>query len=168
MKVADIQVGGFYHDGKAGVREVLSIGPDGSGMDRVEYRLLAAKVTQEYSYAKQRMVSIIGSTTSCHLTSFAAWAKTVLSKDECTDLLNTMDARRIKLSPGELAFMVSALDEAGGVITKGTAITFDPTEGRAVSGLEKKGLVVRLAGEVEITILGAAWFKNMDQARAAN
>ena len=167
MKVADIQVGGFFHDSKAGVREVLAIESDGAGMERVTYRILSAKVMQEYSYVEQRMVSVIGSATSCHLTSFAAWAKTVLSKDECADLLNSMDARRIKLSPGELAFMESALDEAGGVITKGTAITFDHTEGRAVSGLEKKGLVVRLTGEVEVTILGAAWFKNMVLARAA-
>lgn len=157
MKVADIKVGGVYHDGKDGIREVQSI-----GIVRVTYRILAAKATQEYSYDEKRMVSVIGSTTSCHLTSFAAWAKTSLSEKECTDLLNSMDAKRIKLSPGELAFMKSALDEAGGAITKGTAITFDNTEGRAVSGLEKKGLVVRHTGEVEVTILGAAWFRNMD------
>ncbi len=168
MKVADIQVGGFYHDGKAGVREVLSIGSDGAGMDRVAYRILAAKVMQKYSYSEQRMVSVVGSTASCHLTSFAAWAKTVLSKEECTDLLNSMDAHRIKLSPGELAFMKSSMDEAGGAITKGTAIAFDHMEGRAVSGLEKKGLVVRLTGEVEVTTMGAAWFQNMAQARVVS
>lgn len=168
MKVADIKVGGFYHDGKDGIREVLSIGPDDAEMVRVIYRILAAKATQEYSHDKQRMVSVIGTSTSCHMPSFAVWAKRGLSKDECADLLNSMDARRVKLSPGELAFMESALDEAGGVITKGTAISFDHTEGRAISGLEKKGMVVRFIGEVEVTTLGAAWFKNKAEVLAAS
>jgi hypothetical protein len=32
-------------------------------------------------------------------------------------------------------------------------------EGRAVSGLAKKGLVVRHVGEVELTALGATWLR---------
>lgn len=164
MKVADIKVGGFYHDGKAAVREVLAIAPDGAGIERVEYRILAAKVMQEHSYAEKRTVSVIGTTTSCHLTSFAAWAKLGLSKSDCDDLLTRLAASRVKLSPGELAFMESAIDEAGG-ISVGTMISFDHTEGRAVGGLEKKELVLRHKGEIEVTALGAAWFRNAAQLR---
>lgn len=165
MKVADIKVGGFYHDGKAAVREVLAIAPDGAGIERVEYRILAAKVTQEYRHAENRMVSVIGTTSSCHLASFAAWAKLGLSKADCDALLTRMAATRVKLSPGELAFMESALDEVGGEISSGTMISFDHTEGRAVGGLEKKELVVRHKGEVEVTELGAAWLRNATQVR---
>ena len=96
MKVADIKAGAFYHDGKVAVRQVLSIGPDDAGIDRVHYRILAAKVTQEYSYAEKGVVSVIGSSTSCHLTSFAGWAKIKLSKADCDDLLVRMAASKLK------------------------------------------------------------------------
>ena len=74
---------------------------------------------------------------------------------------------KAKLSPGELAFMVSALDAAGGTITAGTMINYGHTEGRAVSGLEKKGFVVRHKGEVEVTEAGAVWFAHAAEKRAA-
>jgi hypothetical protein len=61
-----------------------------------------------------------------------------------------------KLSSGEDAFMRSVLVEAGRAHT-GTLVSFDHTEGRAVSGLAKKGLVVRLGDEVRLTDVGAAW-----------
>lgn len=167
MKVADIKVGSFYYDGKVAVREVLAIGPDDAGVERVEYRILAAKVTQEYSHAEKRMVAVIGTTTSCHLASFAAWAKVGLSKPDCDVLLTLLAANQVKLSPGELTFMESALDEAGGEISSGTMISFDHTEGRAVGGLARKELVVRHNGEVEVTALGAAWLRNAAQVRIA-
>ncbi len=70
-----------------------------------------------------------------------------------------------KLSAGEREFMEAALDEAGGAITAGTKINFDSTEKRAVSGLEKKGLMLVQHGEVEVTALGAAWFRKASRAR---
>ncbi len=72
-----------------------------------------------------------------------------------------------KLSAGELGFMEAALDEAGGTITMGTKITFDSTERRAVSGLAKKGLLSLQKGEVEVTALGAAWFRKASRTRLA-
>ena len=65
-----------------------------------------------------------------------------------------------KLSAGELGFMEAALDEAGGTITMGT-------ERRAVSGLAKKGLLSLQKGEVEVTALGAAWFRKASRTRLA-
>ncbi|MGG2041318.1 hypothetical protein [Burkholderia gladioli] len=62
----------------------------------------------------------------------------------------------VRLSFGEDAYMRSVLKEAGR-ITAGTLVSFDHTEGRAVSGLAKKGLVARLDGEVQITDAGATW-----------
>ena len=72
-----------------------------------------------------------------------------------------------KLSPGELAFMASALDEAGGKITAGTMINYDHTEVRAACGLEKKGMVIRHQGEIEVTEAGAKWFSEAAAKRAA-
>lgn len=167
MNAADIQVGDIYHDGKLALREVLAIAPNVADMVRVEYRILAAKVEQEYSYTEKRMVPVIGSTSSCYLASFASWAKVRLEPAAGKVLLLELQARKVKLSPGEVCFIESALAEAGGEITPGTVISFDHTEGRAVGGLEKKGLVVRQKGEVEITELGAAWFRNAAQARIA-
>lgn len=62
----------------------------------------------------------------------------------------------VKLSFGEEAFMQSVLKEAGPA-SAGSTVSYDHMEGRAVSGLAKKGLVVRHVGEVELTALGAAW-----------
>ncbi|KWB61673.1 hypothetical protein WL39_20550 [Burkholderia ubonensis] len=56
----------------------------------------------------------------------------------------------------EEIFMKSVLAEAGRAMA-GMRVLFDHTEGRAVSGLAKKGLAVRLDGEVRLTDIGAAW-----------
>jgi len=160
MKISDIEVGAFYHDGKAGVRKVLAIGRDHEGIELVEYRILAARAMQEYSHIEGRMVSIIGTTSSCHYASFAAWAKVRLSESACKDLLMNMQVRALKLSVGEQVFMMSILNEVDGEILQGTLVSYDHTEGRAAGGLEKKGLVVRHKGEVEITPLGSEWLKH--------
>lgn len=89
-------------------------------------------------------------------------------KDSVRELLLQLQAKKTKLSPGEQAYMQSAMDEAGGAITAGTHIQFDHMEGRAVSGLVKKGLVVRHKGEVEVTLLGEAWFRSATQSCVAN
>ncbi|KVZ49483.1 hypothetical protein WL19_15880 [Burkholderia ubonensis] len=60
------------------------------------------------------------------------------------------------MSFGEEAFMRAVLEEAGPVKAR-RRVPFNHMEGRAVSGLVKKGFVVRLDGEVEITDVGAAW-----------
>lgn len=74
-------------------------------------------------------------------------------------------AFQVALSPGEMAFMTSVLDEAGEDVGQGTMVSFDHTEGRAVSGLAKKGLVVRHKGEVELTELGTTWLRNSAHLR---
>lgn len=61
--------------------------------------------------------------------------------------------------------MDSAMDEAGGAISKGTVISFDHTEGRAVGGLTRKGLFIRHKGEVEVTAVGAEWFAKAQAQR---
>lgn len=65
---------------------------------------------------------------------------------------------KVKLSLGEEAFMKSVLKEAGPA-SAGSTVSYDHTEGRAVSGLAKKGLVLRRVGEVELTALGAEWLR---------
>lgn len=63
---------------------------------------------------------------------------------------------KVKLSLSEEAFMKSVLKEAGPALA-GSTVSYDHTEGRAVSGLAKKGLVMRRVGDVELTALGAEW-----------
>ena len=159
MKANEIKVGGFYHDNRDGVREVLSIQQLQPNVTTVEYRVLAARVAQEFDSERKEMVSVIGTTASCLLPSFAAWAKSFLTELECQQLLLNMTARKIKLAPGELAFMTSAMDEVSGQLQDGMRIDGAHTEGRAVSGLQKKGLLIRdqKTGEAEITTLGASW-----------
>ena len=64
--------------------------------------------------------------------------------------------------------MNSAMEEAGGKITAGTTISYNHMEGRAVGGLEKKGLVVRRKGEVEVTPVGEEWFSTAQAKREAD
>ncbi len=65
-----------------------------------------------------------------------------------------MNTKARELEPGELAFMESVLEASGGEITRGTIFLFDHTESCVVSGLEKKGLILRqhAEGEVEATV----------------
>lgn len=159
MKISGIYAGGFYHDNKLAVREVLCINQGHNGTQTLQYRILSAKVAQEYNPTLKQMVSVIGSTVECNVSSFASWAKVCLTKQECKRLLLTLSARKIKLSPGEQAFMDAARTEVGGPIIAGLCISIDHTEGRAVSGLAKKGLVLRESkgSEAEFTELGAEW-----------
>lgn len=134
----------------------------------MRYRLLAARQEQEFSAVQMAMVSVIGRESSCLLESFAAWAKVGLSAEDGQRLLLELKARKVKLSPGELAFMKSGRAEAVEGIGPRTLISFDHTEGRAVGGLERKGFVVRHKGEAEITDLGSAWLRNAAEARIAS
>ncbi|MCK4120400.1 hypothetical protein ACI2UK_27015 [Ralstonia nicotianae] len=154
MKPSDIKPGKFYHDTKAGVREVLAI--EGAPL-RVKYKVLAAKQTQEYDYESRAMKSIIGSAAIVTLEAFAAWAKSEHDENSVADLLLNLEARKVKLSPGEQAFVRAAVAETEGKISSGMRIEIEHMEGRAVAGLVKKGLVIRDGGEAEFTKLGAAF-----------
>lgn len=166
MKSKGIQVGGFYHDGKIGIREVISIGD--TFAQRVIYRILAAKVEQEYSYAEKKVVTTIGTTSECDLTSFAAWAKSHLSEIECRELLVDLTARKLRLPPGEQAFMDSVASECAGpefIPKAGSTISYVFNETRQARGIEKKGLATVDAGragsggDITLTALGAAWIR---------
>lgn len=162
MKAAEIRVGAIYHNGKEGVRKVLVIenvtNPMGDVVPVVTYQLLAAKQERGWNSKTHQMDTLIGTTLKMSLDGFAAWARSTHGEASAQDLLCDLAAGKLKLSPGELAYMNSILAEAPDA-TKGTCITFDHTEGRAVSGVAKKGLVLRLDGEVELTQLGAAWLR---------
>jgi hypothetical protein len=154
MRVQEIQVGRTYHDGKAGLRKVVAL--EGAPL-KVRYTILAAKAEremgQDYEYA-----SLIGREDVCDLEYFARWAKQSYDDTEAQVLLVTLQAAKIKLAPGEAAFMDGLLQEAGGKPrTAGARASYDQTEGRAVAGLEKKGLLRRVtSGEVEVLTHGAA------------
>ncbi|VVE18434.1 MULTISPECIES: hypothetical protein [Pandoraea] len=154
MKHDQIQAGMFYHDAKAGVREVIVI--EGAPL-RVKYRVLAAKQTQAYDYESRAMKSLIGSESVVSLESFASWARSAHDRRSIDSVLLSLEARRVKLSPGEQAFVRATLDAAHGKIADGMRVGIDHTEGRSVAGLVKKGIVVRDGDEAVITKLGAAY-----------
>lgn len=166
MKTTEIVNGGCYHDGKVGVREVLSIIGLKGAPQRVTYRILAAKVEQEYSYADMQMVPTIGTDSSCEIASFAQWAKTSLNEAECQELLVELAAKKLRLAPGEKAFMDSVAKEcASWTPQAGSTISFSFNETRQARGVEKKRVatvsVCRAGsgGEITLTALGAAWVR---------
>lgn len=162
MKVSEIRVGMVYHNGKDGLRKVLAIknvtNPMRDVVAVVQYQLLAAKQEREWDTKTQQWKTLIGTTAVMSLDGFAAWAKASHDDASAMDVMYGLQAKKLKLSPGESAFMASILAEAPDA-TAGTCITFNHTEGRAVYGLEKKGMVIKLDGQVEVTRLGGAWLK---------
>lgn len=166
MKATEIQVGRYYHDGKQGVREVVSV-----DRDLVVYRIHAAKVQNEYTYAPSnqevQVKSLIGSTSMITLPGFAGWAKAGYDQVGIQPVLAKLQAARIKLAPGEDAFMCSVLRECGRPVGPGTRVSYDHMEGRAVGGLQRKGLLTKCEGdEVEMTVLGQFKLQELDSVGA--
>ena len=168
MKASSIEIGGIYHDSKLGVREVVAMeGAPGCSDTRITYRILAAKSEQEYSHAEKAMVSLIGSTSKCDLASLAAWAKVKVPHGEKDVLLASLAAAKLRLPPGEAAFMASVAREFDDEfpIKAGTSVSFNFNETRQARGIEKKGLAtVAVArrgagGAITLTELGAAWLR---------
>lgn len=158
MKIDNIQTGHIYHDGKQGLREVVGVDKaDGT----VRYRLLAAKVEREFLPGGQSR-TVIGResvVTLAAFAAFAAWAKAEYTADEGNRFLLCLQAGKVKLSPAEHGYIVGLLadDPQGRPHRAGTVVAYDSTDGRAVSGLEKKGLLRRVGdGKVEVLPLGAA------------
>ena len=173
MKAAEIEVGGIYYDGKTGVREVLS--KEGAPV-RVEYKILAAALERQYSYGEKRMVSLIGSTSSSTFQSFAAWAKQrIQTAEACAELLAALQAKRLKLAPGETAFMNSIAAKFGSDSqpNAGSEVSFEFTETRSAQNVAKKGLATvhkgtpGAGGTIILTALGAAWARNRIAAAVA-
>mgnify|MGYP004701616395 CR=1 FL=1 len=168
MKTFNIEVGGVYHDSKLGVREVVDMdGAPGCGDTKITYRILAAKVKQEYSHAEKALVSLIGGTSKCELASFAAWAKIAVPAGDKAVLLADLAVEKLRLPAGETAFMASVAKEFDDEfpIKAGATVSFAFNETRSARGIEKKGLAtVDMAppgagGEITLTELGAAWVR---------
>lgn len=189
MKTAEIVAGGVYHDGKQGVREIVKItgshisrkagAPFAVEVPRVTYRILAAKVEQEYSYADKKVVSLIGSTTSCELRGFSQWAKVRVEPGARDGLLAELAAKKLRLPPGEKSFMESVAAEYRNAAADtppkaGSTVSFDKDEVRAAQGIAKKGLAqVAMAppgfgGEITLTELGAAWIRQVSAEQHDN
>lgn len=157
MKASEIVVGCWYSDGKDGVREVISISSESA--PRVKYAIQAARHEHDYCNETKGMVSVLGNTSTCDLTSFSRWAKERMTMEDGLGRIQELRAWKLRLTASERAFLDEAFFEAGGDISVGTLVQFDPSEARAVKGLERKSIVVKLNGEVEITPTGAAWFR---------
>lgn len=164
MNIGRVQVGLIYHDGKQGLREVLAI--SGEPL-KVKYRILAAKVEREFDRHGQAKC-LVGEESAMSLEAFARWAACSFDRKEGLELQARLQAAKVKLSPGEQAFMRDVLVEAGAGVTAGTLVSYSNREGVAVGGLHRKGLVRRLeGGEVEILPLGASRLAVMGSAAIA-
>ncbi|TAL65853.1 MAG: hypothetical protein EPN79_11940 [Burkholderiaceae bacterium] len=155
MNHKEIIVGRIYHDGKAGLRKVTSI--SGSPI-AVRYRILAAKVERDFDWRSHQYQSLIGHVGECTLEAFARWANTGYDEAGAQAVLLSLQARKIKLSPGEDAFMRSAAAKVH-VAGQGSKVSYSHTEGRAITGLEKKGLLLprlKITNQVEFSPLGRA------------
>ena len=68
---------------------------------------------------------------------------------------------RIKLSPGETVVMTDVANEVPPENRReGVEISFDYRESRHVTGLAKKGLVIKHKSTMELTELGAMWLRS--------
>lgn len=158
MSLKDILAGRIYFDDKLGLREVVEVA---GAPVRVRYRLLAAKIEHQWVYGDVGQAStkqsLIGTESTVTLEAFASWAKHSYDTSEKEALLLQVQAKRLKLSAGEVAFMASVRSELGKTASVGTLVSYDHTEGRAVAGLQRKGLLTKLpGGEVQLLALGVA------------
>jgi hypothetical protein len=155
MKPQDIKTGTYYYDGKLGIREVLAVSPV-SGV--VTYKVIAAKKEVKFNHSAGEMEKVVGTELTCMLASFAMWAKSAHTFEESHYLRDRLMAAKTKLSPGELDFMQSLLAEAPDA-KAATAVSYNHTEGRAVTGLAKKGFLRKDRGEALLTHVGAIWLE---------
>ena len=159
MKPQDIKTGIYYFDGKSGIREVIDTNAV-AGV--VTYKVIAAKQEQKYNHTTGVMEQIIGQEVTCLIASFAQWAKSAHDLPESLTIRARLMAVKAKLSPGELHFM-QALVKVAPDVTAASAVTYGHTEGRAITGLVKKGFMRKDRDEVLLTKIGAIW---VEQNRA--
>ena len=158
MKINEIAVGYLYSDNKKGLREVISLD---AGQGMVRYKLLAAKISHEYDFATRTQKSLLGLESEITTQAFSTWAKIKYAPEEKETVLLHLKAMKLKLSPGEKAFMDSLNEEISGEdIKSGLLVSYDHTAGRAITGLEKKCLVKREGkGEIALLPLGVAYLE---------
>jgi hypothetical protein len=178
MKLKEIVVGGVYHNDRDSIREVVSIvGESGLKDSLVTYRILAARSEQSWSPVDQALISTIGSTTSCALASFAQWAKFKVGDNDLARLLSERAVKKLRLPPGEKAFMESvarkfSVVRDAGTLVAGISVPLTPngllTARGAVRGVEKKKLIVLkdvgssnvpVCDDFLLTELGVAWIR---------
>lgn len=164
MKTKAIVEGGIYHDGKLGVRKVTRLDVIRNDLT---YEILSARDQVSNLYAKGVPHSLIGQTSRCEVTSFAAWAKVVVAPDELSGLMTDLRASRLKLSPGEKNFLLhcALMSDWPKDVAAGTSVLMSEKDSRAVNSLTEKGLLLKSESEAvfghsfALTQLGAAWVR---------
>lgn len=161
MKISDIAPGFLYHDGKVGLRDVLSVNRDGT----LRYRLLAAKV-ERWLDGKGNATTEIGAESTVTVAAFAAWAKSKHEGRERVALLLQINAARLKLSASELELLGRLAKglPAGEELRPpaGLRLEVRGERSRALNSLAKKNVWSRPSAiEVKLTALGAAVLARM-------
>ena len=151
MKAQDIKNGTYYYDGKAGIRLVLDSNPV-SGF--VTYRVIAALKEQRFDHETGSMQAVIGREERVLLASFASWAKSSYDATSIVEIQSRLAAKKARLSPGEKSFLMKIAVYG---FRTATGFAFEPYDGRAVSGLERKGMVTRSGNRAHLTSTGSEW-----------
>lgn len=118
MRIDDIEVGGFYHDGKLGLREVIARDPglrvpgvgDKPGQDPIRYRILHAKSAESYLASEEVQQT---REHNCERASLAAWAKARVEPDEVPSLLAKLHALAFKPSSRQAQVVLRLEQEQG-------------------------------------------------------
>lgn len=156
MKPTDILAGNIYYDGKHGIRKVLMC-DEGSGV--VSYQILAAKQESKFNFAAARAMPVVGTTAKMQRSSFAAWAREIVSPKDLDALVLVLTASKLKLAPGEKRFM-DFLGQEASQLAAHAHIAYHQDEIRAVNALARKGFLSKLGDqEIKLSPLGAAWLK---------
>lgn len=118
MRVEDIEVGGVYHDGKLGLRQVVAEGSDlqlsgvagGKGQSPVRYKILHAKSGESYLASEETQQT---REHNCERTSLAAWAKVRVPEEQVQSMVDRLRATAFKPSSKQ-AQVVLRLEQAQG------------------------------------------------------
>ena len=118
MRVEDIEVGGVYHDGKLGLRQVVAEGSDlqlsgvagGKGQSPVRYKILHAKAGESYLASEETQQT---REHNCERASLAAWAKVRVPEEQVQSMVDRLRAIAFKPSSKQ-AQVVLRLEQAQG------------------------------------------------------
>ena len=148
MRADEIEVGGVYHDGKLGLRQVIAMDADlnipgvagGKGQSPVRYKILHAKSGESYLASADTQQT---REHNCERASLAAWAKVRVPEDEVSALLDRLRATAFKPSSKQ-AQVVLRLEQAQG--DGEHLVSLMPGEASSVGKLVAEGFVLSPSG----------------------
>ena len=162
MKKIEIVIGGYYFDGKRGVRRVIDGGVQFKLYDEqvdddcVQFRVLHS--------AKRHDPDVDGDGLGvCTRSSMASWAKARIGDAIVPQLLAALEQERIKLTPTEQRLLEQFSAAAA---LEGQALPLPGDSTRPARALARKGVInIRGKSAATLTLIGAQWFAHPNAAQ---